>query len=130
MVLISSTHLLIHLISGLLVSMVCARGGPKIDLGPLVDGKRMRTCNNSNKFEFNFVHFTESTDRTCADVMAAFQWIRCEDDGSFSALQCDLESRLCFCLHPNGTRVSRLILRSNRVTNNTCMEGNILTNLR
>jgi len=28
--------------SGLLASMVYARGGPKIDLGPLVDGRSLR----------------------------------------------------------------------------------------
>ena len=55
--------------------------------------------------------------------MEVFEWIACEDDGSFSAFQCDPESRMCFCLHPNGTRVSRLIFRSNRVTAEVCMQG-------
>ena len=100
--------------------MIYARGGPKTNLGPLVDGKWL-----NDYVTILTGYFVESTDRSCADVMAVFDWVSCEDDGSFSALQCDTESRLCFCLHPNGTRVSRLIFRSNRVTADTCMQGKI-----
>lgn len=41
---------------GLLVSMVYARGGPKIDLGPLVDGRWLRICELITIFEFYREH--------------------------------------------------------------------------
>ena len=65
----------------------------------------------------------EDTERTCADVMAVFDWISCEDDGSFSALQCNPNNRRCYCLQPDGTRASNKVFRQDRVSENNCTQS-------
>lgn len=65
----------------------------------------------------------DDTTRTCADVMAVFDWIRCEDDGSFSAFQCNPENRRCFCLQSNGTRASKRVFRQDKVSPSICTQS-------
>ena len=65
----------------------------------------------------------EDTERTCADVMAVFDWISCEDDGSFSALQCNPNNRRCYCLQPDGTRASNKVFRQDRVSADACTQS-------
>lgn len=67
----------------------------------------------------------DDTTRTCADVMAVFDWISCEDDGTFSAFQCDPDERMCFCLRPDGTRASNKRFRQNRASADVCSQSKL-----
>ena len=45
--------------------------------------------------------------------------IRCQDDGSFSPLQCEV--KLCWCVHRNGTRLNQMTFpRTDDVSDATC----------
>lgn len=69
--------------------------------------------------------------RTCANVMKVFKWIRCDMDGDFASLQCDPHMGRCFCLRHDGTRMNRMTMSMNTSSmdmNNICNQCKFLDN--
>lgn len=112
----------------MLASVVLARGGPKAGLGPLSDGKQYYTI--SITLHCNYLYsllLDENVTRTCANVKVVFDWISCEDDGNFSAFQCNPNNGRCFCLQPDGTRTSKRTFRQNKVSADVCTQSKTFT---